>query len=482
MRRPVADLPSSPTRRRLLRSTLGIGGLAGLPWLGGCGSGGTALDGGPIGMPATGPRGLHLSFGADPSRERFVTWFTDGLDPKGSVLEFGSVDEGLPLDAPFPERVLGEASPTFGVDAMTHRARLVGFDPDKPLRYRVSDGERFSPVQVAQPIPREGYRICHFADNGLTAAAAWVQDAVMRRQPHFFLLPGDLSYADGDQPLWDQWFQRMEPLAATAPMVCCGGNHEENDGNGEGWLSRVSHPYPNGPLGRPARGWYAYDVHRIGYVVSTGGSFIADGRLAEELLFVETALARAALRRAAGEIDFIAFVMHYTIWTDQEGRGPNNPALVLLVENILVRYGVDLVLVGHDHVYQRSLPMAFGRPNPRGYIQVTAGHGGKSMRGFDPISNWSAVDATRYGFSEYEVSGDRITARSYAVDREDNSFAGGELTLLDEFSLSRRSVDLAAQAVQPPRTPDILLADLRAIEADTRRRNRVSLAANRAMA
>lgn len=480
MRRLTNNRPLSPTRRRILRATVGLGGAAALPFINGCtsdtGIEASGLDGGPIDVPLKGPRGLHLSFGADPARERLVTWFTDGLDPRDSVLEFGTVEEGQALDAPFPERVQGEASPTFGVDGMTQRAAAVGIDPDKPLRYRVSDGENFSPVQVAQPVPKDGYRICHFADNGLTQPAAWVQAAVMRRNPNYFILPGDLSYADGDQPVWDEWFQRLEPLAAGAPMICCGGNHEENDGNGEGWLSRVSHPFRTGPLGRKARGWYAYDVNRIGFVVSTGGSFIADGRLAEEILFVETALAAAALRRAAGEIDFIAFVVHYTIWTDQEGRGPSNPTLVLLLENILVRYGVDLLLVGHDHIYQRSLPMAFGRPNPAGYIQVTAGNGGKSMRGFDPISPWSAADATRYGFSEYEVSGDRITARSYAVDREDNSFAEGELTLLDEFSLARRTAGLVAQAVQAPRTPDELLADLRAIEADTYQRNRRNLA------
>lgn len=472
-RPPQTPGPADRNRRRLLRSGAGMAGLAVMPWLSGCG-GDTAVAIPTPEMPLAGPRGLHLSFGADTRNERFVTWFTDGLNVDKSFVEFGTVEPGQPLDAPFPERVDGDASQAFDIDVMTHRARLRGIDPDKDLRYRVSDGTHASPVQVAKAIPRDNYRFCHFADNGLTAPAQWVQDGIMQREPHFFFLPGDLSYADGNQPEWDEWFQRMEPLAATSPMICTGGNHEQNDGNGDGWLSRVSHPFPPALLG-PARGWYAYDINRIAVVASTGGAFVADLRLAEEIIFVETQLARAALRRARGEIDFIVFTNHFTIWTDQAGRGPNNFALVAIVEDMLLRYGVDLVVVGHDHVYQRSHPMAYGRRRDSGYIHVNGGCGGKSMRAFDPISEWSASAETRYGFIEYDVTGERIKATAYAVDEEDNSFAGGRLEIMDEFIVNKRDRRLVLAAVQPPRESEMLLADIRAVEAHTRLRNQLHL-------
>src|SRR5687767_8686334 len=81
-------------------------------------------------------------------------------------------------------------------------------------------------------------------------------------------------------------------------------------------------------------------------------------------------------RRAAGKIDFLAVVQHYTTWSDERFRRPNNPTLVRLEEDMLVRYGVDLLVNGHDHGYQRSVPFAFGVPDPTGYVQVATGVGG----------------------------------------------------------------------------------------------------------
>ena len=40
------------------------------------------------------------------------------------------------------------------------------------------------------------------------------------------LLPGDLSYADGQQPLWDTFGRLVEPLASHRPWMVTQGNHE----------------------------------------------------------------------------------------------------------------------------------------------------------------------------------------------------------------------------------------------------------------
>ncbi|MGG6712989.1 UNVERIFIED_CONTAM: metallophosphoesterase, partial [Salmonella enterica subsp. enterica serovar Weltevreden] len=40
------------------------------------------------------------------------------------------------------------------------------------------------------------------------------------------LLPGDLSYADTDQPLWDSFGRLVQPLASQRPWMVTQGNHE----------------------------------------------------------------------------------------------------------------------------------------------------------------------------------------------------------------------------------------------------------------
>jgi 3',5'-cyclic AMP phosphodiesterase CpdA len=40
------------------------------------------------------------------------------------------------------------------------------------------------------------------------------------------ILPGDLSYADGDQPRWDSYGTLVSPLASSRPWMVTQGNHE----------------------------------------------------------------------------------------------------------------------------------------------------------------------------------------------------------------------------------------------------------------
>lgn len=474
-------------RRQFLLAGASAGATAVLPGLmAGCGGGGGGESGDVIaavngaahdagGISADGlalPRGIHASFSADPRSTRTLTWFTDtGSDP-GSMVEYGPVTPDMDVEAvqgaPFPARTDGTVDPVHGVDALTHRVTASGLDPALPVRYRVGAPGAWSSVRVlpAAPAAPDRFRFCHFGDSGVTAPAGWVRDGVMTVQPDFVIIAGDLSYADGDQPVWDEWFQQMQPLMATVPVMASPGNHENKDANGRGYLSRTTHFEPPG-----ARGWYSFDYGRMHFVASTGGAFAADLRLPAEILWLEQDLARAALRRAAGEIDFIVFFNHFTIWTDQEGRSPNDPLLVVLLEQILLRYGVDLVVVGHDHIYQRSHKMAYGRPAENGYVQITQGAGGKSMRGFDPISEWSASAERRYSFCEYDVEPERVMLRTWAVDDTANERAGG-LELIDELSIGLRNLVFRNRAAASPRGSAELLPDIEAIRRNTLARNR----------
>jgi hypothetical protein len=221
--------------------------------------------------------------------------------------------------------------------------------------------------------------------------------------------------------------------------------------------------------------YYSFDYNNVHFMVSTGGALISDGTLVAELLKIETDLANAALRRARGEIDYIVFLQHFTIWTDEEGRGPANPTLVLLEENIMLRYGVDLLLVGHDHGYQRSAPMGLGLPLPFGYTQVCAGGGGVGIRTFDGKGLWSATQQRRYSFVEYAVDGASLKATTYAVDTAEDGEPTQHLTVIDEFEVAARSGIARNEAVRPIRDFPSVLADAganwRYVEAHTRHRN-----------
>lgn len=455
------------SRRRLLRAGLLAGsGLVWLPTLPGCGGNGpSATD--PRPATGAGPRGIHVSFTGDPHTSRTITWFTDGLDDPGTQLEFDHVAPGMSATdmqaKPFAGRVEGTTEQAYGVDVLTHRATMSGLDPALPIRYRVGDGKRWSQVFVLRPASTGRFRFGHFGDHGRSEYSRLTVQRLLERNPDFFLLAGDLSYANGDQPVWDEYFDLLEPLAAQVPMMAAAGNHEDEDNGGLGYKSRTAHP--------GAGTFYSFDYNNVHFLVSTAGALITDGTLPEELLTIEVDLAQAAARRAAGLLDFIVIVQHFTIWTDEDGRNPANPTLVAAEEDILLRYGVDLLLNGHDHEYQRSHAMAYGLQNPLGYVQVINGNGGVGIRSFSGQQGWSAAQQLRYGFTEYEVDGPAIRASAYALaDPEQPALAQPEV--MDQFEIAARPQLARREFVRPARGHERLLANFDGIARHTRERNR----------
>jgi acid phosphatase type 7 len=407
------------------------------------------------------PRGLSVSL-AERAGARTVTWFTTGAADPGSRLQVGAVPvnasdaeitsgrlltreiTGSVQEAPFAFGRLGRDG--FGVPAdgeqpvLVHRATFDGLREGERLAYRVGGSGLWSPVQIVRPAPRgdQAFTFAHFGDHGVRTSSRRLTAAVAAHEPDFALVAGDISYADGRQPVWDRWFNEVEPLAARFPLVTSPGNHESNDFNGETYRRRFNLP------GR-GRNWFSVDYGNLHLVSTTAGCFLsaeepesARHLLLEELLWLEQDLAVAAARRAAGEIDFIAVTQHFPTYTDHRTRGPYSPELVLLEEHILQRYQVDLLLVGHDHMYQRSRPMAYGVPTAEqggdgaGYVEIIAGGGGQSLYEFTPVGTfelafdpanprqrralWLAAAARAYSYVVYTVDGPEITGVVYGWD------------------------------------------------------------------
>jgi hypothetical protein len=368
------------------------------------------------------PRGVHLSYTQDPATSMTATWFTDGTANPGTVVEFGRSGEPLAALAE------GTASPTPGVGALTHRATLTGLKPGQPVDYRVGRPGAWSPVRTFTPHDGTSrFTLAHLGDWGQTNPSRATTAHLGNVEPDLVLVAGDLSYANGNQPLWDSWFAQIEPLAARVPVMAAAGNHENEDTAGEAFKARTSHPGPS-----PA--YWSFDHGNMHIAATTAGVFLEDAKIVEELVWLDADLAVAAARRAAGEIDWVVVTQHYPLWTNHESRGPLNPSLVLAEEHILQRHQVDVVLVGHDHFYERSVRMAYGQPSPLGYVQIISGGGGQSLYDFVPaesFQSWSAAHAKRYHHMLYEVDGRTIRGAAIATDRP------GEV--IDAFELQARN-------------------------------------------
>lgn len=71
------------------------------------------------------------------------------------------------------------------------------------------------------------------------------------------------------------------------------------------------------------------------------------------------------------------------------------------MEDLLFEYGVDVLVAGHVHAYERSVPSLHGHPHECGITHLTVGDGGNreglDTQYVDHIPSWSAVHEASFG-------------------------------------------------------------------------------------
>ncbi|MCC6672708.1 MAG: metallophosphoesterase [Planctomycetes bacterium] len=211
---------------------------------------------------------------------------------------------------------------------------------------------------------------------------------------------GDVIYPHGENRHYRTgWFRPFGATLRRTPCVAVLGNHDL--GNREGLDD--SHPFlanfvqPRNALTRDERMWsFAHGPVRFVGVDWNRGPIGPDH---PALLYLESELARA-------EEPWVLVFAHYPILSAsrQGDRGD-------LKQHVLPRLralGVDLLFVGHDHVYQR-----FGDPGE--LVQVGTGGGGKSVyeiRGHPEVR----VTAPLFHYCVVEVDGPALTLRAITKD------------------------------------------------------------------
>lgn len=174
--------------------------------------------------------------------------------------------------------------------------------------------------------------------------------------PDFWWLLGDNAYMHGTLEEYQRGLFDVYPeLLANSPIVPTYGNHD-------GYNSSALHE--NGPYfdlfrfpkwgecgGVPSAraAYYAFDWANIHCVVlDTAQTIVSDP--GSMLRWLIEDLSRA-------EADFTIVAMHHPPYTDASHRSDQESDLSWVRQNIapiLERYGVDLVLTGHSHGYERS--------------------------------------------------------------------------------------------------------------------------------
>lgn len=217
-------------------------------------------------------------------------------------------------------------------------------------------------------------------------------------------LLGDLAYEKGKpsefrdcfDPLYGVLRERIRPAV---------GNHEYGMKGARGYFD-----YFAGQAGEPGEGWYSYDLNGWHIVVLNSNCEKIRGcdRDSPQYQWLARDL---ALHPATCTLAY----WHHPRWSS--GRHGSTPAMQPIWE-LLYAHGVELVLSGHDHHYERFLPLdAEENPDPeRGIVQFVVGTGGRSLRSPRTQLPTSAVaTAQADGVLELTLYSDHYTWRFHPI-------------------------------------------------------------------
>lgn len=182
-----------------------------------------------------------------------------------------------------------------------------------------------------------------------------VGDAIRGIGPQAFLALGDLQYVDGSfdkfMASYDPALGDLKPITRPIP-----GNHEYNTARAAGYyqyFGEAAHPETKGTYSFNLGGWHIIGINST---VCTPTSPCGPGSAMAKWIAADV---------AANPSQCLMAMWHHPLWSAGQ-HGAYTP--MLPVWNQLDSYGADVVLNGHDHLYQRSKPLGQGFLNPDGTL------------------------------------------------------------------------------------------------------------------
>jgi 3',5'-cyclic AMP phosphodiesterase CpdA len=278
-----------------------------------------------------------------------------------------------------------------------------------------------------------GFNVAAAGDWGCSDKAKKTVSNIINKNPELVLGLGDYSY----QTTADCWLAIVDPIDEIMKITI--GNHDAlwgsppnqyvSDSLLNQYMSHfgLSH-LSDSSLVRLLKQYYSFDYQNAHFVVMSTEQLNSSSQID----FVKSDLAKAS---SNPNIDWIIVFMHKPLYNSgptlakhpvggKEGiRDKYHP--------LFDQYGVDLVLYGHGHWYERSYPLKYNESNPstpiitnnstgsyndpQGEIFATVGTGGQPFHDFGKIY-YIVTQFKRFGFLNIDIAGNELVATFYVND------------------------------------------------------------------
>jgi hypothetical protein len=229
-----------------------------------------------------------------------------------------------------------------------------------------------------------------------TSSQAAVRDRMVALDPDFIVSVGDMIYDEGAAEDFDPRF--FTPYAGLIRRIVfwpCLGNHDVRTSGGAPWRAAFYTP-ANNPDGN--EGYYSFVQGNATFVVLDSNRSTSPGSAQYEFLERELAASNATWK-------FVFF--HHTIYSS--GTHGSNTGIRDDLVPLFDRYAVDIVFMGHDHDYERTVSLFDDAAVEAGdgTVYITTGGGGASLRSVDR-SDFTAYVESEFHVTHVSVDGGRL--------------------------------------------------------------------------
>ena len=384
------------------------------------------------------PRWVRVSLTGDPATSMTIAWNTDAAADTqveyGPDTNYGSVETGTSED--------------FGGDlGVMHTVTLTGLTPDTAYHYRVGGGGERSEDHLFHTAPSDVCAPFSFgiaADNrsdlwGSSGCWPQVYQAIADQGCSFVVNTGDLVKEGQNEGEWADFMDKSEVLTGEIPLMACIGNHDDDDNDGDAALFNQVFAFPRNSSNN-MEDFHSFDYGNVHFVALSTHSFTGN-HLEVQRAWLEQDL-------AATDRMWKVVYFHQPIYSSGD-HGSNedghNPYLIPIFDN----HDVDLVITGHDHIYERYKPIRNGQEAAsydEGVCYIVSGGGGAAT---DPIYAFRSKEdhlevgdsVPKHHYVQITVTNNIMHVRAERVPTECLTWGTGGTGVIDEFDIVKTVSD-----------------------------------------
>lgn len=381
------------------------------------------------------PQQIHLSLGTDPTNMVLV-WATTSHSAGTDVI-YGTSKSSLnhKQSGTTDSYTAGSyKSPLFHYVILSNLAQATTY------YYSCGDSSRniWSSVYSfktpsSQPKP---VTIGCVGDLGQTAHTKETLEGLASIKPELAILVGDLSYADGDQKLWDSYGVLLQNYSVSIPWMYLPGNHEnENTYHFTAYdsrylmtpglsqtddqsssiidtnqktapsfsfspssLSQITDQYSGSGGGNY---YYSFDYSWVHFIMLSSETDYSVG--SEQYVWLKNDLSSVDRTKTP----WIVASWHRPWYSSNSAHQGEGEKMRKSFESLLYQYKVDFCMSGHVHAYERTKRVYNFQLDNKAPYYFTIGDGGNreglALPWEEPQPTWSAFRLAAYGYSAFHV-------------------------------------------------------------------------------